>query len=69
MNKGLRIWISVVTALVTVFLWSCLLVLLQWDSVFLKYLGAAIAVGAGKTVYEFLKKKGKRNDNEPPTGQ
>ena len=69
MNKGLKIFISVIAALVTIFLWSCLLVLVKWDGVFLKYLGAAIAVGAGKTVYEFLKTKGKQNENEPPKEQ
>lgn len=69
MNKGLRILIGVLAALITLFLWSCLLVLVKWDGIFLKYLGAAIAVGAGKTVYELLKKKGKQNDNEPPREQ
>ncbi len=69
MNKGLRILISVVAAIVTLFLWSCLLVLVKWDGIFLKYLGAAIAVGAGKTVYELLKKKGKQNNDEPKNEQ
>lgn len=69
MNKGLKIWISVVAALVALFLWSYLLVLVKWDSIFLKYLGAAFAFGAGKAVYEFLGKKGKQNDNEPKNEQ
>ena len=65
MNKGLKICISIVAAFVALFLWSYILVLVEWDSVFLKYLGAAFAFGAGKVVYAFLGKKGKQNDNEP----
>lgn len=57
MNKGLRIWFSVVAAIVTIVLLSFLLVVLKWEGTFMRFICAAFAYGAGASLNAFLKKK------------
>ena len=71
MNNGLRIWISVVAAIVTLVLLSFLLVVLKWEGTFLRVLCAAFAYGAGTSLNAFLKKKypPKNQDQDDKEGE